>query len=72
MKKHTALEKDEKWLIRHLINNARKMFLKLTSAVMKPKIKRVGRFWVCGGPYEIAGYGRTPCEAYLNWRNQWF
>ncbi|MEY3746376.1 MAG: hypothetical protein RIQ76_912 [Pseudomonadota bacterium] len=22
---------------------------------MKPKIKRVGRFWVCGGPYEIAG-----------------
>jgi len=39
---------------------------------MKPKISRVGRHWMCSGPYDVIGFGRTPCEAYLNWRSQWF
>ena len=38
----------------------------------KPKIKRVGNYWVCFIQNHIIGYGKTPIEAYLNWKLQWF
>ena len=39
---------------------------------IKPRIKRVGNMWMCLGPYEVKGFGSTPCKAYLNWTRQWY
>jgi len=38
----------------------------------KPKIRQVNGYWACFSPYQIVGYGKTPIEAYLNWKIQWF
>lgn len=34
---------------------------------MKPRLRKVGRFWLCRSPDGIIGIGLTPSDAFVNW-----